>query len=479
MAVRVKEWLQTEWLHPAVTLYGKKGDFYEISGLRPTLSRDKLARSPAWSSYLAQPAAIETLQGAFYDHVNDRYVFVGTEVADPYSIVAFYYSSAWSASGVTDLVLASSTLGGLSMRNLAYWGGEAYVINSAGAIYRGGGYTGEIGVFTSSGSAQILCPAGDRMYYVGTGGFVERLNDADNAFESFFLSAGDLDVQYMMPFRSNLLMFIRHGNGDLTIHSISVSTAALRHLATIRGTGDYPAVGCLFTMHHDLAYFSPGRYVDPDGVYALDIYSYNGTYVEQIAHVRTTATAANAMGFITWRGELLFYASYSGSGVILTKLMVDRSASQEESFTEFSPLTADHQSAFDHLLWNLGEELVVLGQAAASEGVYHTGAGALADGYLVTSYLDMDSPGRPKRLETLTVLVDTAATDFKVLIKYRVDDTAAWTTAVTGNNTHRVTAAHLGVKFFRLQVRVEIDDDSGNDVAGAVEAVSVRYTIDT
>ena len=105
MAVRVKEWLQTEWLHPAVTLYGKKGDFYEISGLRPTLSRDKLARSPAWSSYLAQPAAIETLQGAFYDHVNDRYVFVGTEVADPYSIVAVYNSSAWSASGVTDLVL--------------------------------------------------------------------------------------------------------------------------------------------------------------------------------------------------------------------------------------------------------------------------------------------------------------------------------------------------------------------------------------
>jgi hypothetical protein len=478
MPVRVKEWVQTEWLHPAVTLYGKKGDFYELSGLRPTLSRDKLARSPAWSSYLAQPATIETLQGAFYDHENDRYVFIGTRVASPYDVVAFYYSSAWSASSINDLVPTATDLGGLSMRNAVYWGGELYVIKHDNTIYRGGGYTGEIGVFTSSGSAQILCPAGDRMYYVGTGGFVERLNDADNAFEAFFLSAGDMDVRFMMPFRATLLMFVRHGNGDLTIHSLSVSTAAIRHLATIRGTGDYPAVGCLFTMHHDLAYFSPGRYVDPDGVYALDIYSYNGTYVEQIAHVRTTATAANAMGFITWRGELLFYASYSASGVILTKLMVDRSATEEESFTEFSPLTADHQSTFNHLLWNLGEELVVLGQAAASEGVYHTGAGALSDGYLVTSYLDMDSPGRLKRLETLTVLVDTAATDFKVLIKYRVNDTAAWTTAVTGNNTHRVTAANLGVEFYRLQIRVDVDDDSGNDIDGAIEAVSVRYTID-
>lgn len=478
MAIRQKEWVQNEWLHPAVSLFRKAGDFYALSGLRPTLSRHKLARSPGWSSYLTQPAGIHTIQGAFYDHANDRYVLIGTEVADPYSIVAFYYSSAWSPSSVTDLVLGSSTLGGLSMRNVVYWGGEAYVINSAGAIYRGGGYTGEIGVFTSSGSAKILCPAGDRMYYVGTGGFVERLVDSDNAFETFFLSAADLDVRYLMPFRGNLLMFVRHGNGDLTIHSLSVAGAALRHLATIRGTGDYPSAGCLFTMHHDRAYFSPGRYLDPDGVYALDIYSFNGTFVEQIAHVRTTATAAAAMGFITWRGELLFWASHTSAGVILTKLMVNRSPSEEESFTDFSPLTANHDSSFTHLLWNLGEELVVLANTGSNEGVYHTGGAALTDGYLITSFLDMGTPGKLKRLQSLTALIDTTDEDFKLIIKYRVDDAAGWTTAVTANDARRATVTDMRIEFYRLQIRIDLDDDSGNHVNAAVEAISARYTVE-
>jgi len=122
---------------------------------------------------------------------------------------------------------------------------------------------------------------------------------------------------------------------------------------------------------------------------------------------------------------------------------------------------------------------VVTGKAADTEGIYHLPtSGSLQDGYLITSRLDMDCPGRQKRLLRLTVLLDGAAVDFDVIIKYRTDDTAAWTTAVTSDDTTRVTVdITTAVTFYTLQVRVDLDDDTGNDEDIRIGAVSVLYSV--
>ena len=168
--------------------------------------------------------------------------------------------------------------------------------------------------------------------------------------------------------------------------------------------------------------------------------------------------------------EKLIYYALSGATNQTFKALLG------ESFVDYAPGATLSVSGISPVAGALGNQLVVTGKDGATEGVHRTGAVDHQDGYLITSKLTFDQPGRTKRLERITAILSGADTDFKVILKYRTDDTTGWTTASTANNTRIATVGALGVSFYTLQVRVDLDDDSGNDNDIRLESLSVIYT---
>jgi hypothetical protein len=72
-----------------------------------------------------------------------------------------------------------------------------------------------------------------------------------------------------------------------------------------------------------------------------------------------------------------------------------------------------------------------------------------------SSILDVGYPNCKKRLDRIAVLLDGAAVD-----------------------VYAAAAADAG-EFYTLQLRVDLDDDTGDDEDIAIAAVSVTYSIDT
>ena len=102
-----------------------------------------------------------------------------------------------------------------------------------------------------------------------------------------------------------------------------------------------------------------------------------------------------------------------------------------------------------------------------------------ADGNFITSYLDLGYPGLLKRLHRLTVWMDGKATNFKIVISHRIDDTTDWTTDLTTSNTYRPSIDfNTPTVFYQLQVKVAIDDDSGSNLDHRIVDLAVDYSID-
>ncbi len=109
-----------------------------------------------------------------------------------------------------------------------------------------------------------------------------------------------------------------------------------------------------------------------------------------------------------------------------------------------------------------------------------TGVSAIiaADGYLITSRLDMGRPGKEKRLSRIVVFLSANVASFACKIEYRVNDTAAWTTGGTSTNTQRAIVDSLSTSFYALQLKITLDDDSGNNEDIRIEGLSVIYSVD-
>lgn len=473
MAIRLKEWIQREWSQPGVTLFDAPGDFYDLSGLMPHQSGRKLVRAPAWSTkvaatYNSNDAPIQL--GAFYDEANDRRVVLVTQAdADLYTI---YFSKDWTCNDGGEISIILSDLGGLHAQNVVYCSEQLYLIGDNGHTYKCTTYTGSLTAVYSGGDSAIVTPHGDFAYIATTTGEIRQIKSASEV--SLFTPEINLDPIYMTSYK-NYLMLVSQGRDGILYFYRFTDSGVLVPIGQIPGSGNYPA-GCMFTTYNDLVYFSPGRFKTINNTFALPIYSFNGTRFEFVAQLDNLPTAyVDASGFLHWRGQLIFYSLDQRTGITdhdFRILIGDK-------FTPFLPYSDTNGYGYLPAAWSLGGELMFPTRtASAAHGIHHAGSSALSDGYITTSYLDMDSPGRLKRLESLAAFVDTAATDFKVLIKYRVNDTAGWTTAVTANNTHRATAADLAVEFYRLQIRVELDDDTAGHVNAAIEAISARYTIE-
>lgn len=481
MTVTQHEWVQREWTDAGVTLYRNRGDFYTLDSLLPD-DHGLLRRVDGWSSHVDLPSGIENIRGGFFDEANRRYVLIGQNTATPATkIVSTYYSSTWAAVGSTyDLVTATNALGGKDGHNVAFWGGDLYLIGVDGKVYRGSSYTSALAEFYGTGDAYLLGAVGDRMYMVTTAGVVYRLNDADDAFESHYDPVGALDVQFFAGFRGYLVLFARGDDGCMSILRLpdrgTETPVTVHEVATVAGTGDLPEHGLLFAMYDDEIYFSPGRVHRFDTDRDLPIYRFNGSRVDWVATVVNDPSSTETVGLAVWEGRLVYYELDKGGSQVF-KVLVGG------AFVDLPDVTPVEVSGYRPWLGVLGGDLVVTGNDTTNgEGLYHAGgthdvtSSALADGSVATSWLDMDRPGREKRLEQITVVLDGAVTDFKVVVKYRTDDNTSWTTATTGNNTTVVRATALGVAFYKVQLKIELDDDTDGQHDIRIAGISVIYT---
>jgi len=481
-----KEFVQRAWTRPQVTLYHEPGDLYSLTALIPD-EHGLLKRMDAWSTAADLGTGIENIRGGFWDDTNNRYVVIGQDTpTPPTKIVLTYYSSSWVLKGtVYDVTSATYALGGKDGLNVTYWGGDLYVIGVDKKVYRGSDYTAGLTEFYATTDAWILFPAGDRMYLVTEAGLVYRLNDADTAFEAHYDPIGTLDIQYATGFRGYLLLFARGDDGTMTIHRLPDAATdvpkALQEVARIAGSGDLPDSGLLFAHHDDKVYFSPGRRPRFDSNRDVPIYSFNGSQITRVPTITATAVSTlEAVGLIPWQDHLLFYALDNGGDQALKVLAGDGWADLP---TASPAVTANYTPWLGVMATS--EILMAGNDASTGEGIYHLGGTHeatntdLADGTLISAWLDMGSPGKEKYLNSITVLLDGAAASFAPEIYYRVNNATAWTTGTTTANTYRANVENLKTSFYTLQLKVVLHDDnaSGSKQDIRIDSLSVRYSI--
>jgi hypothetical protein len=471
MPTRIRELTLDRFERAERTLYRDAGDIYQLYCLLPTPDR-RLQRAPAWVAQVNLAANFYAVEGAFYDFANQRFVFIGV---DGGGLLASAYLSkdfAWSA--VTALTAAAHTVGGCDQLNVAYWGGDLYVITDNSNVYRAASYVGALGLFYAGGDAWALAPFGDRMYLATTTGTIYRLNDADSAFESYYAPVGDLDVRYITAFRGYLLIVTRAPTGEFLLHRLQpdVSNPELDTVATIPpARGDQQLAGLVYTHYFALLdddlYLSPGRELLPYSDYGLALYRFNGSQVDYLG-VQPSTVSAKSYGFAAWRGHLLLYSLGASAQSFYTLVGYQ--------FTQTLAPLSDTMPTYP-ALWVLGSNLFLTSTSGGTGGIRRLSATALQDSNFISPTLDMGEPGRIKRLERITVLLSGSGTDFDVIVKYMADDASTWTTAVTADGSKRISAGDLAQDFYTLRVRVDLDDDTGNNRDIQILSVSILYSI--
>jgi hypothetical protein len=473
MTVHVKEWTQETWTRPGITYQRDKGDFSVITDMLPDpLTNHRLVRGPGWSGAESMPANFTSIQGGFFDNDAETRVLVGPGTDSGTKLRSFYYNTSWTQVGPYTIQAGVTSLGGLKALNLAWWAQKLYFIGSDSDVYRHDAYNSAASSF-HVGSAKLLAPYGDRMYMVNNLGEVFRLNDADNAFESFYTPLVALDIRYMAAYRHFLVLIAAGMDGSITLYRLpDLNPQTLHTLAIIPGDGKLTgstfgtSYGSTFFLHDDKIFFVLGRYLNASGEdYNYNIYAFNGTWIE---HLGTVSGATYIGGFLRWKGRLLLH-HFDTDKHYLQVFMGNR-------FTQFTELDVPNTPAAPAL--SLGSELFLLNNNGGTYTLYRAGSSDYEDCSMETSYLDMGHPGKEKRLERITALLDGAASDVTITLKYRTDDTASWTTAGTATDSKRASVGSLAVSFYTIQLRVEIAESSGDAEDIGLQTLSVIYTVD-
>jgi len=465
--VEQHEWVQTKWTRADVSLYERDGDFYELSGLLPD-HRGDLQRGPGWSS-LVPITGLTAITAMYYDHSYNRYVMIGMN-ADSH-LAAAYYSSSWEASTVTELSAATTNAAGVRGFRATLFNGASYIVGADKKVYKGTFYNQAHSELYGTADAWMLVRASAELFMVTTEGKVYKLADDQASFEIYATPEEYLVPLAAYPYRGYLMVLGQLETGDIGIYRVSIPThTAFHELTRLYAPIDHYAwSSAISALHGDVIYFSPGPRTVPDGTYVVDVYAFNGSRVEKVAEVPGAALYSQAQGLLSWNGELVYWSLFETTARF--KVLTG------DAFTEFAPSSAMNATGFAALAGVLAGELVVTGVNVEDvQGVKYAGVDTFQDGYVVSSRLDMGHPGTQKVLHRLTVLLDEATADFKVVVKYRVNDATSWTTATTGNNTKRVTTDDMGVSFYTLEIRIDLDDDSGKDVAVRILGMSAVYS---
>lgn len=474
MTVRVEEWSQSHWRTPGVNLYANYGDYLELSNLLPTRDQRQLRRLPAWSAQVrVDTNGLTDVRGAFYDVANDRIVMIGADGSS--DLTAAYLDSAWSLSANTTLNATPTNLGGASMRNAAWFGGVLYVVGSDGKVYSGSSYTGALTVFNANTWHHILESIDERLYSCSNAGRIDRTSHDNSVFDTYDAPKNDMGTpQLFAGYRGYGLLITQDANGLIRFIRVPLDTNTryFQEITSLREYGVLPSYGSLFCLHEDEVFFSPGYYTRMGSENALNVYSFNGSRAQHVAEIRHDPNAGGSgfpasAGLLSWRGELLYYA-LEGTSQIFKVL-------RGSEFTEFPALAAT--ASTNPFAGVYGGHLVATADDT-NEGIHYLQDSAASDGYVITSRLDMGHPGKEKRLSRIVVWLSAAAASFGTKIEYRTDDTAGWTNAGTDSNTQRALADALTDSFYALQLKITLDDDTGNSEDIRIEDLSVIYSVD-
>jgi hypothetical protein len=471
MTIQTKEWIQREWTTAGVNLFREKGDFDTLDTLMPSFNDRQLKRVPGWSAYAAVTTAAD-IHHIFLDEATGNVVYIGEDN----NIL-----HAYSGGNDYQLTTAVSDLGGLHTLNVLNWGGHLYAIGSDKDVYRSTDYTAAMSNFYGSGDAIALAAHGDRVYLATDSGEILRLNDADNAFESFYDPLDTIDILYLTSFRGYLLIAAMSGDSTLVFYRLTDSATlhTIAQMPSVSGKGN-GGWGVLFTPYDDKLYFSPGRVQRPSGNYRYDIYAYNGTWIDLVAKTPPIPTASTGSGLLVWEDRLIFYELVRPGDKCnqVLRLLVG------DYFTPMTTIETSATTIAQVVIASLAGEIYVTADVQGSSVGQHilqkNAATDLDDGYLETSYLDMSHPGTIKQLNRITVILDGEASNFDVILKYMTDDDTAWTTAATKDDTRRASHSFTvatAVDFYILKLRIDLDDDTGSNRDFRIDAVSVNYTI--
>lgn len=485
MPIKVREWTQREWTRPNIGLFRQKGDFDTLTGWMPNHRRDRLIRAPDWSAHNEWQTGFDHIEGAFYDQANKYYVFLGRKSADD-ELAAVYYDQNWDKSSIIDLNIDASVYGplaGYHQRNLRYWDGVLYCICDNWDVYRGDWTSSLTKLWDAPAgeSARLLCVYGDRIYMANNAGKIYKLNATDDGMDAFYTPRASLDIRYMTPFHQYLALITRDDDGWIHVLRLpDVNPYVIHDVAHIQSaSGAYlyntPFTdGSLFATIRDEIYFTSGWYV-PDTDTVLDVYAFDGTQIRRVTQIRDLPTVDNirSAGLLPWRNELLFWYVRTDSTAQMLRLLYGG------GHVDMLPATMPHSNY--SAAYSLGGELVIVAKDSGNtdEGFYHTSSTHLYDATYQSSRFDAGHPGRQKRLEQITVLMDQEESDTNITIKYRIDDATAWTTALadsSGTRLHHAKA--IAIDFYTIQIQVLIADEAGAFRNYAIEAISVIYSVD-
>ena len=483
MTVRQLEWTQRTWERAQQDTYDQPGDFQDLFGLYPNPQRTKLLRAPAMDpTHIPWPADFQDPEGAFYDQTNAYYVFLGKQTSDDH-LASVYYEQDWTEHGPNDLTIDVSTYGalcGYSRRNLRFWAGKYYLITDNFDLYAGSSYESaptKLWDATGGLSARLLFAYGERLFFVTNTGSVYRLNADADGFDVFHTPTVPLDLRYATAFHQYLALISRADDGATSLLRLpDVNPLLIHEVATIRSTSGREIYaspytsGSLFVTHRDAIYFTSGWYV-PSSSTTLDVYAFNGAQIRHVAQVRDLPTHDNTVsaGLDVWHDELVLWYVRSDTTNQQIRMLVGDSFA---TFLEYSAAASDYSC-----IYPLDGELVLVAQdQGAAEGFYKTSGGK--DGHFVSSWLDFGHPAKKKRIDRIQAHLDTKDADLDIIIKYRIDDSTAWTTAATCTNTRIASTDPTGVEFTRLQIRIDIDDDSGDNIDVGIDLLSCLYSVD-
>lgn len=477
MPVRIREWTQRHFTAPNRAIARPSDNPRQdpntvetLSALYPDYHTGVLKRGPTWTAAPDLPSGISDIAGAFYDVANERYCLIGENSGN----MVLVYTTTWASWLGPYTILSSKTLGGKTGRNVSFWGGYLWVINEDGDIYRGTDYTAALASFYASSDAQVLAPMNDRLYGGTDTATVLRLR-SDSTMGDYHDPVGELNPVYLTPFRQYLTV-VSEGD-DVTIDIFRLPDYAAHGLHQL---GRLPSPGILsntaspFALYDDRIWMLTGRQAESGSTTRIDVYAFDGHRIRHVAWADglPALTDPDAVGLFTHHNRLILYNldCTTASGHTFLTLVGD-------GFADYAPLASVGGSALmTPFATGLGDYMICTAYGTPHD-VYYARRDSLQDGYVELSRLDMGHPGLKKRLARLTVVLDGAATNFDVILKYRVDDASAWTTAKTQDNTRIVIADDLAVEFYLLQIRIDLDDDTGNDEDIGIAAVSAVYSV--
>ncbi len=479
MPVKVQTYLQRHFDRPGITMQTFEGtpgepphDLETLSGLKPDPYTGALKRGPDWKAAAALPA-LTNIAGAFFDQANARYCLIGEDADGDTALIYTTTFASWSA---IYKVMTSGTLGGLMHRNVLYWGGYLWLIDSTGDIYRGTSYTAALSLFYNGGDAIMLAAMNDRAWAATSSGTILRLT-ATPDMGAYHTTLGDMNILYMVPYRQYMTVVTKGQDDSLHIFRLPDYAAhGLHQLARIPAPGYQGAAGCPVALHDDEIWIIAGPQQNHNDPY-FDVYAFDGNRTRRAAIIQNGAIdeAAEFSGFLVWNNHLLYYTLDQG-----TTPSNRYFALIGQSFQLYTDIHYIGQvGSIDPFTAALGDYLILYGvDDDEDEVVHYASRRALRDGYLVTPHLDFGHLGQTKRLHSISVLTDDHVTNFKIIIKYRLDDTLAWTTAATSANARLTTTTDQKANFSHLQVRVDVDDDSEDTHQDfAIVALEIKYSV--